>query len=55
MQPSVRRDGRTSTPSLTLTATSLSHARRGPANSQAALLMARELLRYRLIDDLYED
>lgn len=32
-----------------------SHARRGPANAHAALLMARELLRYRPTDNLYED
>ena len=55
MQPSVRRDGRTATPSLTPEAASSSHARRGPANAQAALLMARELLRYFPTDDLYED
>src|SRR3954468_12794632 len=44
--PSVRRDGRTATPSLT-PAGSSSHARRAP--------MAQELLRYRPVDDLYED
>ena len=54
MHPSMRRDGRTATPSLT-PAGSSSHARHGPANAQAALLMARELLCYRLVDDLYED
>ena len=53
--PSVRRDGRTSTPSLTLAAALSSHACCGPANAQAALLMARELLRYRPADDLCED
>nr|XP_020187639.1 transcriptional regulatory protein AlgP-like [Aegilops tauschii subsp. strangulata] len=55
MQPSVRRDGCTTTLSLTPAAASSSHARSGPANAQAALLMARELLRYRPIEDLYED
>ena len=50
-----RRDGHTATPSPIPAAASSSHARRGPANSQAALLMARELLRYRPADDLYEE
>ena len=43
---SMWRDGRTSTPQLT-PAGSSSHTHRGLANAQAALLMARELLRYR--------
>ena len=51
LHPLVRREGRTATPSLT-PAGSSSHARRAPAD---ALLMARELLRYRPVDDLYED
>src|SRR5215216_1629186 len=51
----MRRDGRTATPSLTPAAASSSHARREPANAQATLLMARELLRYRSADELYED
>ena len=50
----MRRDGRTATPSPT-PADSSSHARRAPTDAQAALLMARELLRYRPVDDLYED
>ena len=54
LHPSVQRDGRTTTQSLT-PAGSSPHARRGPADAQAALLMARELLRYRPVDDLYED
>ena len=47
-------DGRTATPSLTLAGSS-SHARRAPMDAHAALLMANELLRYRSVDDLYED
>ena len=54
LHPSVRRDGRTATPSLTLVGSS-SHARRAPVDAQAALLMARELLCYRPVDNLYED
>ena len=54
LHPFVRRDGHTATPSLT-PASSSSHARCAPTDVQAALLMARELLRYRLVDDLYED
>ena len=50
----MRQDGRTATPSLT-PAGSSSHARRAPMDAQAALLMANELLRYRPVDDLYED
>ena len=52
--PSMRRDGRTATPSLTPTALS-SHARRAPTDAHAALLLARELLHYCPVDDLYED
>nr|XP_020170878.1 atherin-like [Aegilops tauschii subsp. strangulata] len=54
LHPSMWRDGRTATPSLT-PAGSSSHARRGPADAQAVLLMARELLRYSPVDDFYED
>ena len=54
LHPSVRRDGRTATPSLT-PAGSSSHACHTPADAQAMLLMACELLRYRPVDDLYED
>ena len=50
----MRLDGRTATLSLTLVG-SLSHACRVPTDARAALLMAPELLRYRPIDDLYED
>ena len=52
--PSVRREGHTATPSLTPTASS-SHARRVPTDAHAALLLARELLHYRPIDDLYNE
>ena len=54
LHPSVRRDGRTATPSRTPTGSS-SHARRAPMDTWAALLMAHELPRYRPVDDLYED
>ena len=54
LHPLVRRDGRTATPSLT-PAGSSSHAHRAPVGAQAALCMARELLRYRPVNDLYED
>ena len=54
LHPSVRREGRTATPSLT-PAGSSSHARRAPTDAEAVLLMACELLRYYLVDDLYED
>lgn len=54
LHPSVRRDGHTATPSLTQAGSSF-HARRACTDAQAALLMARELLRYRPVDDLYED
>ena len=52
--PSVRRDGRTTTPSLT-PAGSSSHARRAPMDAHSALLLARELLHYHPIDDLYDE
>ena len=54
LHPSVWRDGRTATPSLT-PAGSSSHARRAPTDAQAALLLARELLHYRPVDDLYKE
>ena len=54
LHPSVRRDGRTATPSLT-PAGSSSNARRAPTDAQAALLMAREHLRYHPVDYLNED
>ena len=54
LHPSVRRDGRTTIPSLT-TAGSSSHARRAPTDAHAALLLVHELLHYRPVDDLYED
>ena len=54
LHPSVRRDGHTAPRSLT-PADSPTHARGAPTDVQAALLMAHELLRYRPIDDLYED
>ena len=53
LHPSVRQDGRTTTPSLT-PAGSSSHARRPPMDARAALLMVHELRRYRPVDDLYE-
>ena len=52
--PSVRWEGRTTTPSLTPAASS-SHARRAPTDAHAALLLARVLLPYHPVDDLYED
>ena len=54
LHPSVRQEGRTATPSLT-PAGSSSHARRTPTDAHVALLLARELLHYRPVDDLYED
>ena len=54
LHPSVRQDGRTATLSLTPAGTS-SHARRGPADAQAALLMGHKLMRYHPVGDLYED
>src|SRR3954465_10629766 len=50
----VWRDGRTATPSLT-PAGSLSHALCTPLEARAALLAANELLRYRPVDDVYEE
>src|SRR3954471_1915114 len=52
--PSVREDGRTTTPSLT-PAGSSSRALRAPMEARAALIMANELLRYRPVDDVYEE
>ena len=54
LHPSVRREGRTATPSLT-PAGSLSHAHLAPTDAHAVLLLACELLHYRPVDDLYED
>nr|XP_020169715.1 WAS/WASL-interacting protein family member 2-like [Aegilops tauschii subsp. strangulata] len=54
LHPCVRRDGRTAAPSPT-PAGSSSHARRGPADAQAALLMAHHLLRYSPVNDFYQD
>ena len=42
-------------PSPTPAMVSSSQARCGPANTQGMLLMARELLRYRVANDLYND
>src|SRR3954468_3960138 len=52
--PSVRQDGRTATPSLT-PAGSSSHALRAPLEARAALIAENELLRYRPVDDVYEE
>src|SRR3954466_7116801 len=52
--PSVRQDGRTATPSLT-PAGSSSRALRAPMEARAALIAANELLRYRPVDDVYEE
>src|SRR3954464_9361053 len=52
--PSVRRDGRTATPSLT-PAGSSSHALRVPLEARATHIAANELLCYRPIDDVYEE
>ena len=54
LHPSMRREGRTATPSLT-PAGSSSHARRAPTDEHAALHLARELLHYSPIDDLYDE
>ena len=54
LHPSVQREGRTATPLLT-PAGSSSHARRAPADAHATLLLARELLHYRPVDDLYDE
>src|SRR4051812_1161123 len=51
---SVRQDGRTATPSLT-PASSSSRALRAPLEARDALIAANELLRYRPIDDVYEE
>src|SRR3954471_19041879 len=52
--PSVRRDGRTATPSLT-PAGSSSHALRAPLEARAALITANELLRLHPVADVYEE
>ena len=52
---SVRREGRTATPSPSPAVASSSLVRRGPVYQQPALLMARELLRYHPADDLYDE
>src|SRR3954468_1678814 len=52
--PSVRQDGRTATPSLT-PAGSSSRALRAPLEARAPLIAANKLLRYRPIDDVYEE
>src|SRR4051812_20926704 len=52
--PSVRRDGRTATPSLT-PAGSSSHALRAPLEARAALIATNELLRYHPVDDVYKE
>src|SRR4051812_16100314 len=52
--PSVRRDGRIATPSLT-PAGSSSHALRAPLEARVALIAANELLRYHPVDDVYEE
>ena len=52
--PSVRQDGRTATPSLTPNG-SLSRALRAPMEARVALIAANELLRYRPVDDVYEE
>ena len=54
LHPLVRQDGRAATLLLT-PAGSLSHTRHTPTVAQAMILMARELLRYHPVDDLYED
>ena len=54
LHPSVRQDGRTATPSLTPVGSS-SHAHRAPVEARATLIAANELLRYRPVDDLYEE
>src|SRR4051812_41755998 len=50
--PSV--DARSATPSLT-PAGSSSHALHAPLEARAALIAANELLRYRPVDDVYEE
>ena len=51
---SVQQGGRTATPSLTLAGSS-SRALRAPMEARAALIAANELLRYRPVDDVYEE
>src|SRR3954467_3725690 len=50
----MRQDGRTATPSLT-PAGSSSRTLRAPLEARAALIAANELLRYRPVDDVYEE
>ena len=50
----MRRDGRTATPSLA-PAGSSSRAPRAAMQARAALIAANELLRYRPVDDVYEE
>ena len=52
--PSVRRDGRTASPSVTPAGLS-SHAHRAPMDAHASLLLALDLLHYHPVDDLYKD
>ena len=54
LHPSVQRVDRTATPSPT-PAGSSSHTRRAPTDAHATLLLARELLHYHPVDDLYEE
>ena len=54
LHPSVRREGRTATPSLT-PAGSSSHARRAPTDAHAVLLLVREPLHCRPVDDVYDE
>ena len=50
----MRRDDRTATPSLT-PAGSSSRVPRMAMKARAALIAANELLRYRIVDDVYEE
>src|SRR3954467_7029252 len=50
----MRQDGRTATPSLT-PAGSSSRTLRAPLEARAALIAANELLRYRPVDNVYEE
>src|SRR3954467_15735733 len=52
--PSVRQDGRTTTPWLT-PAGSSSRALRAPMEARVALIATNKLLRYRPVDDVYEE
>ena len=52
--PSVRQDGRTATPSLTLAGSS-SRTLRAPMEARAALIAANKLLRYCPVDEVYEE